>query len=183
MSDTRAETVRALAEALFPGLHQDAEMAQSANQEAIATFFVTSAAKMDFVIAAVSSWLLSSAEALDIHILCEAPTPGWASWQHVYLSPGYLSAHDGGSGCHRPGHHHTDCQGAWSARHVQSVTQVMHNTPCLCAGNREHGEVDSRNSEGAGPVSPLLPWASFIDISHVLCPAELAVSSVIACTV
>ncbi|CAK0733241.1 hypothetical protein CVIRNUC_000246 [Coccomyxa viridis] len=53
MSDTRAEIVRALAEALFPGLQQDAEMAQSANQEAIATFLMTSAAKMDFVIAAV----------------------------------------------------------------------------------------------------------------------------------
>ena len=51
--------MRALAEAFFPGLYQDAEMAQSANQEAIAIFFVTSASKMDFVIAAVSSWLLS----------------------------------------------------------------------------------------------------------------------------
>ena len=75
--------MRALAEALFPGLHQDAQLAQSANQEAIATFFATSAAKMDFVIAAVSSWLLSSAEPF-IYILCEAPTPGWGSWQFVY---------------------------------------------------------------------------------------------------
>ena len=54
MSEAKVETVRALAEAFFPGLHQDAESARNANQEAIATFLETSAAKMDFVIAAVS---------------------------------------------------------------------------------------------------------------------------------
>ena len=47
--------MRALAEALFPGVHQDAESARSKNQEAIATFLETSAAKLDFVIAAVSA--------------------------------------------------------------------------------------------------------------------------------
>ena len=54
MSEAKVETVRALAEAFFPGLHQDAESARNANQEAVATFLETSAANMDFVIAAVS---------------------------------------------------------------------------------------------------------------------------------
>ncbi|CAK0785523.1 hypothetical protein CVIRNUC_008733 [Coccomyxa viridis] len=53
MSEAKVETVRALAEAFFPGLHQDAESARNANQEAVATFLETSAANMDFVIAAV----------------------------------------------------------------------------------------------------------------------------------
>ena len=58
--------MRALAEALFQGVHQDAESARSAHQEAIATFLETSAAELDFPIAAVSSWLFFSIEPIHI---------------------------------------------------------------------------------------------------------------------
>ena len=68
MIDGRVETVRALAEALFPVIHQDAEAARSAKQETLATFLETGAAQVDFVIAGVSSWLVSSAELTHEHI-------------------------------------------------------------------------------------------------------------------
>ena len=66
--------MRALAEALFPGLYQDAEAARSAKQEALATFLETSAAKMDCIIAAVSSRLGSSAK---FTVLSRVWSPDW----------------------------------------------------------------------------------------------------------
>ena len=75
MSDARFEIVRALAEALVQGSHQDADSAGSAHQEAIATSLETSAADMGFLIAAVSFWLVSSGKSIHINMLCEALTP------------------------------------------------------------------------------------------------------------
>lgn len=54
MAEWKVQIVRALAEALFPALDDDAELARQADKEAIARFLETSAASMDFVIAAVS---------------------------------------------------------------------------------------------------------------------------------
>ena len=166
MSDAKVEKVRALAEPLSPKLHEDAKSARIAEQEAIATFLETSAAKMDFVIAAVSSWLPSLAESICIQeINLWDRVPG-----SLCISPaGCFSAHDGALRCHWPGHQHKYFQKPLSARHVQFVTQVMHRTPCCCAGDREHEETDSRESEGAG----LAPWGCFMLIGHLLCRAAI----------
>ncbi len=53
MSEWKVHIVRALAEALFPALNDDAALARAAQKEAIASLLETSADSMDFVIDAV----------------------------------------------------------------------------------------------------------------------------------
>lgn len=54
MCDSKVQVVRALAEALFPALDGDAELARAASREGMAKLLETSAGSMDFVIDAVS---------------------------------------------------------------------------------------------------------------------------------
>ena len=186
MSDTRFEIVRALAEALVQGFHQDAESAASAHQEAIATSLETSAADMGFLTAAVSLWLVSSGTSIHINMLCEALTPNWGSWQLVQevcgcISPlRYLSADNGGPGSIGPPI--PSLQGG-----VVCVTcAVCHATHapytllvCRCWRTWRPQLPRARRSWTCKLSASL---GSLMHISHRLCKAVLAVLVVIAYT-